>query len=75
MFGPHLSYTNVISGHPEAAKVPGSGEGLCPFEPRLKGGTPLKPPRRVYVSAKARAKYRWFVYGFLNLFRFGSISP
>ena len=44
ILGPHL----VPECHfraPEAVQIPKSGEGLHPFEPRLKGGNPrLKSP-------------------------------
>ena len=50
----------------KAVQIPKSGEGLCPFEPRLKGGIPpLKSPRCVYFSHQARRKTAGFFYGFL----------
>ena len=41
-----------------------SGEGLCPFEPRIKGGTPpfKNPPvaRSIYFSGEGAAKNSGF---------------
>ena len=46
LFGPHLVYFRA----PWSRKIQKSGEGLRPFEPRLKGGTPpLKIPPVVYI--------------------------
>ena len=50
-------------------------EGLCSFEPRLKGDTPLKIPPCVHFSPQARTKNRWFftVFVFFNLAQFHHI--
>ena len=68
---------NVISGHPEAAEIPKSGEGLRPFEPHLKGGHPsLKSPRCVRFSPKEQRKtgvFLRFFFVFFNLAQFHHI--
>ena len=64
-------------GTPEAVQIPKSGEGLRPFEPRLKGGdTPLKIPPVVYILVPRRGEkplvfLRFFV--FFNLAQFHHI--
>ena len=52
-----------------------SGEGLRPFEPRLKGGHPLKIPPCVRFSPQGAAKNRFFltVFVFFNLAQFHHI--
>ena len=60
----------------EAAQIPKSARGLCPFEPRLKGGIPpLKSPRCVYFSPQARRKTAVFLrfFVFFNLAQFHHI--
>ena len=47
-------------------KVPKSGEGLCPFEPRSKGGTPPleTPPCSTVLAASAAEKVATFFVNF-----------
>ena len=55
----------------EAVQIPKSGEGLHPFEPRLKGGhPPLKSPLCVRFSSQARRKtagFFTFLYSSIRL--------
>ena len=53
-----LDHILCISGHPEALKMPKAArEGLRPFEPGVKEGTPpLKIPCSIYFSGEGAAK-------------------
>ena len=49
-------------------QIPKSDEGLCPFEPHLKGDTPLKSLLCVRFSPQGAAKNHWFFAGFFVFF-------